>query len=193
MGLTPLARAYRAFFNKISRHVTCEDAEQWAARLERTGFKVEKYWHYFSPSALAALESKAIEPWTVLPCNGYLTLADIKFHCWLKGGHGGLNVTGAIAAISMDMGLHWQMSKSFAILGRALGGHRADSGRRAPGRRNAGARGRRASRGGRPPDSRAAAPDAARHTALQPGDGAGALGVGGERRAGRSPGSRNAA
>ncbi len=56
IGLTPLARAYRAFFNKISRHVTCEDAEQWAARLERTGFKVEKYWHYFSPSALAALE-----------------------------------------------------------------------------------------------------------------------------------------
>ncbi len=33
-----------------------------------------------------------------------------------------LNVTGAIAAISMDMGLPWQMSKSFAILGRALGG-----------------------------------------------------------------------
>jgi citrate synthase len=33
-----------------------------------------------------------------------------------------VNVTGAIAAISMDMGLPWQMSKSFAILGRALGG-----------------------------------------------------------------------
>ena len=31
-------------------------------------------------------------------------------------------VTGAIAAISLDMGIHWQMSKSFAILGRALGG-----------------------------------------------------------------------
>jgi penicillin-binding protein 2 len=52
---------------------------------------------YKMVTALAALESKAIEPWTVLPCNGYLTLADIKFHCWLKGGHGGLNVTGAIA------------------------------------------------------------------------------------------------
>jgi citrate synthase len=33
-----------------------------------------------------------------------------------------VNVTGAIAGISMDMGLPWQMSKSFAILGRALGG-----------------------------------------------------------------------
>jgi hypothetical protein len=27
-----------------------------------------------------------------------------------------------IGAISLDMGTHWQMSKSFAILGRALGG-----------------------------------------------------------------------
>ncbi len=48
-------------------------------------------------TALAALESKAIDPWTVLPCPGYLTLGDIKFHCWLKGGHGGLAVQQAIA------------------------------------------------------------------------------------------------
>jgi citrate synthase len=32
-----------------------------------------------------------------------------------------VNVTGAIAAISLDMGLPWQMSKAFAIIGRALG------------------------------------------------------------------------
>jgi len=38
------------------------------------------------------------------------------------GRHLPVNVTGAIAAISQDMGFHWQMSKSFAILGRALGG-----------------------------------------------------------------------
>jgi penicillin-binding protein 2 len=49
-------------------------------------------------TALAALESKAIDPWTILPCNGFIELGDIKFHCWLKGGHGGLNVQGAIAA-----------------------------------------------------------------------------------------------
>ncbi len=48
-------------------------------------------------TALAALESKAIDPWTVLPCAGFLTLGDIKFHCWLKGGHGGLAVVQAIA------------------------------------------------------------------------------------------------
>ena len=38
------------------------------------------------------------------------------------GKHLPVNVTGAIGAISLDMGVHWQMSKSFAILGRALGG-----------------------------------------------------------------------
>ncbi len=47
-------------------------------------------------TALAALDFKAIDPWTVLPCNGFIELGDIKFHCWLKGGHGGLSVQGAI-------------------------------------------------------------------------------------------------
>ena len=35
---------------------------------------------------------------SVLPCPGFLKLGDIKFHCWLGGGHGGLNVQGAITA-----------------------------------------------------------------------------------------------
>lgn len=32
-----------------------------------------------------------------------------------------VNVTGAIAAIALDMGLPWQLTKSFALIGRALG------------------------------------------------------------------------
>ncbi|MBV8392722.1 MAG: penicillin-binding protein 2 [Alphaproteobacteria bacterium] len=48
-------------------------------------------------TALAALDSKAIDPGTILPCNGFIELGDIKFHCWWKGGHGGLNVVGGIA------------------------------------------------------------------------------------------------
>jgi citrate synthase len=32
-----------------------------------------------------------------------------------------VNVTGAIAAISLDMGLPWQMAKAFALIGRTLG------------------------------------------------------------------------
>ncbi|MBV8189786.1 MAG: penicillin-binding protein 2 [Alphaproteobacteria bacterium] len=53
---------------------------------------------YKMVTALAALESKAIDPWTRLPCAGFLELGNIKFHCWLKGGHGSTNVSEAIAA-----------------------------------------------------------------------------------------------
>ncbi len=56
IGLKPLARAYRAFFNRISRHHHCDDPETWSRRLEAAGFTLERYWQYFSPSALAALE-----------------------------------------------------------------------------------------------------------------------------------------
>jgi hypothetical protein len=56
IGLKGAARAYRAFFNKISRHYHCDDPQVWQQRLEAAGFRVEKYWHYFSPAALAALE-----------------------------------------------------------------------------------------------------------------------------------------
>lgn len=48
-------------------------------------------------TALAGLDSKAIEPGTILPCNGFIELGDIKFHCWWKGGHGGLNVVGGLS------------------------------------------------------------------------------------------------
>jgi SAM-dependent methyltransferase len=56
LGLRRLAADYRAFFNRISRHYHCDDPDTWAKRLTDAGFKVEKYWHYFSPSALAVLE-----------------------------------------------------------------------------------------------------------------------------------------
>ena len=52
---------------------------------------------YKMVTALAALESKAIDAGTRLPCLGFLNLGDIKFHCWLKNGHGALNVVEAIS------------------------------------------------------------------------------------------------
>ena len=54
--LHPLAEAYRAFFNRISRHHHCDPPEVWEARLHAAGFELVRYWHYFSPEALAALE-----------------------------------------------------------------------------------------------------------------------------------------
>lgn len=56
IGLAPLADGYRRLFNRISRHAHCDDPALWTARLQSAGFEVEAYWHYFSPSALAALE-----------------------------------------------------------------------------------------------------------------------------------------
>jgi penicillin-binding protein 2 len=52
---------------------------------------------YKMVTALAALEARVIDPWTRLPCPGFIELGNIKFHCWLKGGHGSTNVSEAIA------------------------------------------------------------------------------------------------
>ncbi|MBC8497337.1 MAG: class I SAM-dependent methyltransferase, partial [Chloroflexi bacterium] len=54
--LRGLGDAYRAFFNRISRHHHCDSTEVWGERLLRAGFKVERCWHYFSPAALRTLE-----------------------------------------------------------------------------------------------------------------------------------------
>ena len=56
LHLKPLARWYRSFFTRISRHRHLDSPEVWQARLEQAGFIVEKHWNYFSPKSLAVLE-----------------------------------------------------------------------------------------------------------------------------------------
>ncbi len=56
IGWTSLGNAYRAFFNRISRHHHCDPPEVWGERLARAGFQIERWWHYFSPAALRTLE-----------------------------------------------------------------------------------------------------------------------------------------
>jgi SAM-dependent methyltransferase len=56
VGLTGIGDVYRNFFNRISRHCHCDSPEVWVERLDKAGFKVEKWWHYFSPEALHVLE-----------------------------------------------------------------------------------------------------------------------------------------
>jgi len=51
-----LGDAYRRFFNKISRHHHCDSPAVWQQRLERAGFQIDQWWHYFSPEALRVLE-----------------------------------------------------------------------------------------------------------------------------------------
>jgi len=56
IGLTKIAHAYRSFFNRISRHYHCDSPETWEKRLEEAGFRIERWWHYFPPQALAWME-----------------------------------------------------------------------------------------------------------------------------------------
>ncbi len=56
IGLKGVARAYRRFFNRISRHHHCDDPQTWQKRLEEAGFELVDWWHYFSPGAFHVLE-----------------------------------------------------------------------------------------------------------------------------------------
>lgn len=56
LGLQGLGNSYRLIFNRISRHHHCDDPIIWQERLAMAGFGVERWWHYFSPSALHVLE-----------------------------------------------------------------------------------------------------------------------------------------
>lgn len=56
LGLHRLAAAYARLFIRISRHVNMLSPEEWREALEKAGFALEDYWHYFPPAALRALE-----------------------------------------------------------------------------------------------------------------------------------------
>ena len=56
IGLKFLGNAYRSFFNSIARHKHCDDPVVWKERLEKAGFELVDWWHYFSPQALHVLE-----------------------------------------------------------------------------------------------------------------------------------------
>ena len=56
IGLRPLGDAYRRFFNRISRHQHCDPPDVWQRRLEQAGFKLERWWHYFTPKAMRVVE-----------------------------------------------------------------------------------------------------------------------------------------
>lgn len=46
--------------------------------------------------ALAALGAKAVDPQETVTCNGFTEISGRKFHCWKKGGHGNVNLVGAM-------------------------------------------------------------------------------------------------
>ncbi|MBR9765047.1 MAG: penicillin-binding protein 2 [Rhodobacteraceae bacterium] len=46
--------------------------------------------------ALAGLEAGLITPDDTFWCGGYLEVSNRRFHCWKRGGHGHMNVTGGL-------------------------------------------------------------------------------------------------
>ena len=56
LGLTGLAESYRKAFDRVSRHYFYFSPEEWAARLGHAGLVLDRWWTYFSPGALTALE-----------------------------------------------------------------------------------------------------------------------------------------
>lgn len=46
--------------------------------------------------ALAALEAGSVTPEETVSCPGFVEIAGRKFHCWKKGGHGRVNLQGAL-------------------------------------------------------------------------------------------------
>lgn len=98
-----LARTYGRMFIRISRHVNMLSPEEWEARLKRAGFHLDTYWHYFSPSALRALEwghyfglpslvaRKIFGRWVLVPesWNLGLTYSAIRKHAIAEQDPGG--------------------------------------------------------------------------------------------------------
>jgi SAM-dependent methyltransferase len=56
IGLAGVGRAYTGWFQRMSRVEHAAWPEVWQKWLERAGFRLEKWWHYFSPQAMRMLE-----------------------------------------------------------------------------------------------------------------------------------------
>jgi SAM-dependent methyltransferase len=51
-----LGKGYVEWFRRISRVEHADEPDVWQMRLERAGFRLERWWHYFSPAAMRVLE-----------------------------------------------------------------------------------------------------------------------------------------
>jgi SAM-dependent methyltransferase len=51
-----LGKGYTEWFRRISRVEHADGPQVWQARLEQAGFQLDRWWHYFSPSAMRVLE-----------------------------------------------------------------------------------------------------------------------------------------
>ncbi|MEX2160358.1 MAG: class I SAM-dependent methyltransferase [Anaerolineales bacterium] len=83
IGFKRLANAYVRFFTRISRHANMLSPEEWQARLDEAGFTIERYWHYFPPAALHALEWGhyfGLPSWVARALTGRWILAPVRWN-----------------------------------------------------------------------------------------------------------------
>jgi SAM-dependent methyltransferase len=90
LNLKGWGQAYRRFFNHIARHHHCDPPAVWLSRLERAGFTLEQYWHYYPPRAMqisewghfwgtpALITRQLTGKWVIFPSrkNPFLNLLD---------------------------------------------------------------------------------------------------------------------
>ena len=83
-----LGRGYTEWFRRISRVEHADGPQTWERRLERAGLRLERWWHYFSPSAMRVLEwghyfglpslvaKKLTGKWIIVPAKWNLLLTE---------------------------------------------------------------------------------------------------------------------
>jgi SAM-dependent methyltransferase len=81
-----LGRGYTEWFRRISRVEHADGPQTWQTRLENAGFKLERWWHYFSPSAMRVLEWGhyfGLPSLVARKLTGKWVLAPTRWNLWL--------------------------------------------------------------------------------------------------------------
>jgi SAM-dependent methyltransferase len=81
-----LGKAYTEWFRRISRVQHADGPQVWQERLDRAGFRLERWWHYFSPSAMRVLEWGhyfGLPSLVARKLTGKWVLAPTRWNLWL--------------------------------------------------------------------------------------------------------------
>ncbi|MGH2582468.1 MAG: class I SAM-dependent methyltransferase [Anaerolineales bacterium] len=83
VGLKGLAVVYVRLFTRITRHIHMLSPGEWERRLNEAGFEMERFWHYFPPAALHALEWGhyfGLPSWVARELTGRWVLAPARWN-----------------------------------------------------------------------------------------------------------------
>jgi SAM-dependent methyltransferase len=81
-----LGGGYTEWFRRVSRVCHADEPDVWGKRLEKAGFRLERWWHYFSPSAMRVLEwghYLGLPALVARKLTGRWILAPTRWNLWL--------------------------------------------------------------------------------------------------------------